>query len=65
MPLYDYICLECGNKFEKRVSLKNLEFLSVECDNCGSTKCEKLFSKVSVIYKGRGFYSTDSRETKD
>ena len=42
MPLFEYRCTECDEKFEKLVYSSQTE--PVKCDNCGSEQTEKLFS---------------------
>ncbi|MBE6367232.1 MAG: zinc ribbon domain-containing protein [Lentisphaerae bacterium] len=41
MPIYEYICSECGCAFEKLVPRAGTP---VECEKCGSSKVEKQFS---------------------
>ena len=43
MPIYEYRCLECGEKFEKLVRLST-PTSEIECPNCGEQKVEKLIS---------------------
>lgn len=43
MPIYEYRCLECGEKFEKLL-LSISSTPQVECPRCGGRKVEKLFS---------------------
>jgi len=43
MPIYEYRCLECGEKFEKLL-LSISSIPQVECPRCGGRKVEKLFS---------------------
>ncbi|MDW7673710.1 MAG: FmdB family zinc ribbon protein [Bacillota bacterium] len=59
MPIYEYQCHECG-VFEKKQSIKE-DPLKV-CPTCNG-EVKRLISKnVGVIYKGGGFYTTDSRK---
>lgn len=47
MPIYEYQCLECGEKFEKLVrSMSSLA--RVECPKCGGQKIQKLLSAFGV-----------------
>ncbi len=41
MPIYEYICQECGHAFEKLVPRAGTP---VECEKCNSSKVEKQFS---------------------
>ena len=60
MPTYEYICNECEHQFEAVQS-----FSDAAIDNC--PKCQglvrKIYNNVGVVFKGSGFYKTDSRTT--
>ena len=58
MPTYQYACTECGHAFEQVQSF-NDDALSV-CPVC-SGRLRKVFNAVGVVFKGSGFYRTDSR----
>ena len=58
MPTYQYACTECGHEFEQFQSFSE-DTLTV-CPVC-SGKLRKLFNAVGVVFKGSGFYRTDSR----
>ncbi|CAJ1580221.1 FmdB family zinc ribbon protein [[Mycobacterium] wendilense] len=59
MPTYSYACTDCGDRFDAVQA-----FTDDALTTC--TKCEgrlrKLFNSVGVVFKGSGFYRTDSRE---
>ncbi len=57
MPLYDFACLDCLEIFE--MELPRGAPLPI-CPSCGSTRTEKRLSPPPVIFKGGGFYKTDS-----
>ena len=59
MPTYQYACTECGHAFEQFQSFSE-DALTV-CPECNG-KLRKLFNAVGVVFKGSGFYRTDSRE---
>ncbi|BDH55972.1 FmdB family zinc ribbon protein [Tsukamurella sp. PLM1] len=61
MPTYSYACKECGNSFDAVQSFSD-EPLTV-CPECGGP-LRKLFNSVGVVFKGSGFYRTDSRSSK-
>ena len=61
MPTYQYRCTACDHAFEEFQSFTD-EALSV-CPVCGD-RLRKVFNAVGVVFKGSGFYRTDSR-TKD
>lgn len=58
MPTYQYACTECGHQLEAVQSFTDGPL--TECPNCGG-KLRKVFSAVGVVFKGSGFYRTDSR----
>ena len=59
MPTYSYACTDCGDRFDAVQA-----FSDDALTTC--TKCEgrlrKLFNSVGVVFKGSGFYRTDSRD---
>ncbi|MFC7448653.1 FmdB family zinc ribbon protein [Rhodococcus daqingensis] len=58
MPTYSYACTECSNRFDIVQSFTD-DTLTV-CAEC-SGKLRKLFNSVGIVFKGSGFYRTDSR----
>jgi putative FmdB family regulatory protein len=60
MPTYQYACTECGERLE--VVQKFTDDPLTVCPACEG-KLRKLFSPVGVVFKGSGFYKTDSRST--
>ena len=68
MPTYDYLCKECGYKFEyfQTMSSPALKTIS-NCKNCKQQDCnvERIISGGSgLIFKGSGFYLTDYKNKK-
>ena len=59
MPTYSYACTECDNKFDLVQAFSDDAL--TECPKCDG-RLRKLFGKVGVVFKGSGFYRTDSRE---
>ena len=59
MPTYSYTCTECDNKFDAVQAFSDDAL--TECPRCDG-RLRKLFGKVGVVFKGSGFYRTDSRE---
>lgn len=58
MPTYEYLCKNCGERFEKfqKFSAKPLK----THDACGG-EVQKVFHASGVVFKGSGFYATDNR----
>lgn len=60
MPTYSYACTECGNRFD--VVQAFTDDALTTCREC-SGRLRKLFGSVGVVFKGSGFYRTDSRDS--
>ena len=60
MPTYQYACTVCDHRFEQVQSFTDPS-LTV-CPEC-SGKLRKLYGSVGVVFKGSGFYRTDSRSS--
>lgn len=58
MPTYSYACTECDNKFDIVQSFSDDAL--TECPQC-TGRLRKLFNSVGIVFKGSGFYRTDSR----
>ena len=58
MPTYQYQCTECGEGLE--AVQKFTDDPLTECPACNG-RLRKVFSAVGVVFKGSGFYRTDSR----
>ena len=58
MPTYQYTCTECGEPVEAVQKFTDAP-LTV-CTACGG-RLRKVFSPVGIVFKGSGFYRTDSR----
>ena len=58
MPTYQYACTACDERLEAVQSFTDAPL--TECPVCGGT-LRKVFSAVGVVFKGSGFYKTDSR----
>jgi putative FmdB family regulatory protein len=61
MPTYEYECTGCGQHIEvfQRFSEDSL----TTCRNCGGA-LRKVFHPAGIVFKGSGFYATDSRSKK-
>jgi putative FmdB family regulatory protein len=58
MPTYEYACTECGERTEVVQSFSDPPLTT--CPVCGGT-VRRVFSPVGIVFKGSGFYRTDSR----
>jgi putative FmdB family regulatory protein len=59
VPTYQYTCTECGEPVE--VVQKFTDEPLTVCSACGG-RLRKVFSPVGIVFKGSGFYRTDSRK---
>lgn len=59
MPVYDYKCAACGAEFEVERRLGAAG--KIRCAKCRSLRTEKIFSAAGVVFRGSGFYVTDSK----
>ena len=60
VPTYSYTCTECGNRFDAVQAFSDAALTT--CTECNG-RLRKLFGNVGVVFKGSGFYRTDSRES--
>jgi len=60
VPTYSYACTECGNRFDAVQAFSDAALTT--CAECNG-RLRKLFGNVGVVFKGSGFYRTDSRES--
>ncbi len=61
MPTYQYACTECGHRFEAVQAFTDDSLTT--CPVC-SGQLRKVYGSVGVVFKGSGFYRTDSRNGK-
>ena len=59
MPIYEYACEQCCARFEMKRRFGEDD--GGVCPSCGSP-ARRLFSAAPIIFKGSGFYVTDSRK---
>jgi putative FmdB family regulatory protein len=58
VPTYQYACTECDHRFDAVQAFSDPSLtVCPECDG----KLRKVFSSVGIVFKGSGFYRTDSR----
>jgi putative FmdB family regulatory protein len=60
VPTYQYACTACDHRFEEVQSFNDAAL--TECPEC-SGRLRKLYGSVGVVFKGSGFYRTDSRKS--
>jgi putative FmdB family regulatory protein len=60
LPTYQYACTECGHEFDTVQSFSDASL--TECPEC-TGKLRKVFNAVGIVFKGSGFYRTDSRSS--
>ena len=58
MPTYAYACTACEHRFEVHQAFTDAAL--TECPECAG-RLRKLFNSVGIVFKGSGFYRTDSR----
>nr|QLK01180.1 FmdB family transcriptional regulator [Micromonospora carbonacea] len=62
MPTYQYACTACGQQLEAVQSFSDEPL--TECPACAG-RLRKVFNSVGIVFKGSGFYRTDSRSGSD
>ncbi len=60
MPTYQYVCSKCNTHFELKQSFNDESV--AHCPQC-KAESRRLFNPVPIIFKGSGFYVTDSKST--
>ncbi len=60
MPTYEYECQSCHQRVEAVQRFADAPLTT--CEACGG-ELKKVFSAVGIVFKGSGFYKTDSRGT--
>jgi putative FmdB family regulatory protein len=58
MPTYEYECRQCGEPLE--VVQAFTDDALTTCPSCGGV-LKKVFGNIGIVFKGSGFYKTDSR----
>ncbi len=60
MPIYEYQCASCGAVTDIKHGFK--ETTNETCPKCGG-ELKRLFNPAGIVFKGSGFYVTDSRKS--
>ncbi len=62
MPIYQYVCPKCNKNFDLKQSFNDESV--VACPKC-KAEARRLFVPVPIIFKGSGFYVTDSKSMSE
>lgn len=62
MPIYEYVCDHCGSRFE-RIQRFSDDPIRI-CPDCNTESVRRVLSPAGIIFKGSGWYITDSRQLK-
>ena len=62
MPLYEYQCRSCKKTADVRHGFK--ETFDGKCEDCGG-EMARVYSPAGIVFKGSGFYLTDSRKAAE
>jgi len=63
MPVYTYRCENCGVQFEK--SQKFTDKPLTRCPECRKGKVRRIVQPSAIVFKGTGWYATDSRKSSE
>ena len=61
MPLYTYACGNCGVQFERLQKFTDPPIK--RCPECNKSAVKRLIQPAGIIFKGSGWYKTDSRSS--
>ena len=62
MPIYEFVCLECGSEFEQLMSFS--AHGHPPCPSCASQHVSRKIGRPAIHFKGSGWYVTDSKGSK-
>lgn len=60
MPIYEFVCGECGHEFEKILSFSATT--APACTNCGAGNVTRQMGRPAIHFKGSGWYINDSKK---
>jgi putative FmdB family regulatory protein len=63
MPVYEYRCVDCDERFEVEQSMKDPTLKTIQGED-HTHNVKKVFSPVGISFKGSGFYKNDSAGSK-
>jgi len=61
VPAYDYHCDACGSTYELRQGFD--AETTHACEECGKGTAKRVLTAPRVVFKGKGWYVTDSRNS--
>jgi len=67
MPTYSYLCPACETQFSKSMSFEQYEKVKNKkpnCPTCGKKSYRHITVAPKITFKGKGFYSNDSKNKK-
>jgi len=62
MPIYEYVCSDCGHDFEKLQKMSDAPL--VDCPACEKQSLKKKISAPGFRLSGSGWYETDFKSDK-
>ena len=60
MPIYEFVCQQCGHEFERIQSFSDTS--TPVCPHCAAVEVDRQVSRPAIHFKGSGWYITDSKE---
>lgn len=63
MPIYEFECLSCGQRFDRLQKLSDPD--PTDCPSCGAPQVKRALTAASFRLKGGGWYETDFKGDKD
>jgi putative FmdB family regulatory protein len=63
MPIYEYVCQQCGHELEALQKIADAPL--TDCEACGKPALKRKISAPSFRLKGQGWYETDFKSDKD
>ncbi len=59
LPTYDYLCAKCKTTYETREGFDAPT--TQKCQECGKGTAKRVLTAPRIVFKGSGFYATDSK----
>ena len=63
MPIYEFECLSCGQRFDRLQKMSDPD--PTDCPSCGAAQVKRALTAASFRLKGAGWYETDFKGEKD